>query len=105
MKINETNNLGKQIADLREAAGMTQTDLARKLKTTQSAIARIEAGKQNISTDTLKKLSRALGRNLLSLSVGSLSLEIVGGKKLHGTIETNTSKNGAVGLLCASLLK
>ena len=104
MKSHETNNLGKRIADLREAAGMTQTELARKLKTTQSAVARIEAGKQNISTDTLKKLSRALGRNVLSLSVGSLSLEIVGGKKLHGTIETNTSKNGAVGLLCASLL-
>ena len=27
-----------------------------------------------------------------------------GGKKLHGTIETNSSKNGAVALLCASLL-
>ena len=53
MKTSETNNLGKRIADLREAAGMTQTELARKLKTTQSAVARIEAGKQNISTDTL----------------------------------------------------
>src|SRR3989344_4873675 len=30
--------------------------------------------------------------------------KIVGGKKLHGTIETNTSKNGALGLFCASLL-
>jgi len=104
MKNNNSNTLGKQIIDLREAAGMTQTDLAKKLRTTQSAIARIEAGKQNISTDTLKKLSRALGRNLLSLSAGSLSLEIGGGKSLSGTIVTNTSKNGAVGLLCASLL-
>ncbi len=98
------NNIGAKIADLREAAGMTQAELAKKLKTTQSAIARIESGKQNISTDTLKKLSQALGRNVLTLSPGSLSLEIEGGKKLEGTIETNTSKNGAVGLLCASLL-
>ena len=30
--------------------------------------------------------------------------KIVGGKKLSGTIETNTSKNGALGLFCASLL-
>ncbi len=97
-------NLGKKIADLREASGLTQTELAKKLKTTQSAVARLEAGKQNISTDTLKKLSKALGRNLLTLSPGSLSLEIEGGQKLSGTIETNTSKNGAVGLLCASLL-
>ncbi len=29
---------------------------------------------------------------------------IIGGKKLHGTIETNTSKNGALGLFCAALL-
>ena len=97
-------NIGKQIADLREAAGMTQVVLAKKLKTTQSAVARLEAGGQNLSTDTLKKLSRALGRNLLTLSPGTVSLSIEGGVPLSGTIETNTSKNGAVALLCASLL-
>lgn len=98
------DNLGTRIADLREAAGMTQADLAKRLKTTQSAVARLETGRQNLSTDTLKKLSQALGKNVLTLSPGSLSLEIEGGRKLHGTIETNTSKNGAVGLLCAALL-
>jgi UDP-N-acetylglucosamine 1-carboxyvinyltransferase len=34
----------------------------------------------------------------------TINFEIVGGKKLHGTVTTNTSKNAAVGLLCASLL-
>lgn len=34
----------------------------------------------------------------------SLNIKIEGGHKLHGTIETNTSKNGAVVLICASLL-
>lgn len=99
----KNDNLGFRVSDLREAAGMTQAQLAKKLKTTQSAIARLESGKQNISTEMLKKLSQALGRNLVT-SPGSLSLEINGGQKLFGTIETNTSKNGAVGLLCASLL-
>ncbi len=33
-----------------------------------------------------------------------VNIEVQGGKKLHGQIRTNTSKNGAVGLLCASLL-
>lgn len=98
------NNIGNQVANLRESEGLTQTDLAKKIKTTQSAIARIESGKQNVSTEMLKRISRALGKNLLTLSPGSLSLEIEGGKKLQGTIETNTSKNGAVALLCASLL-
>ena len=97
-------NIGNKIADLREAQGLTQTDLAKKLKTTQSAIARIEAGKQNVSTDLLKRISKAWGKNGLTLSPGSMSLEIQGGKRLSGIIETNTSKNGAVGLLCASLL-
>lgn len=34
----------------------------------------------------------------------SMDFLVNGGKKLHGTIRTNFSKNGSVGLLCASLL-
>lgn len=97
-------NIGNRIADLRETRGLTQADLAKKLKTTQSAIARIEAGKQNVSADMLKRISQALGKNLITLSPGTVNIKINGGHKLTGTIETNTSKNGAVGLLCASLL-
>lgn len=96
--------LGKQILDLREAQGITQTELARRLNTTQSAVARIEAGRQNVSAAMLKKISRALGKNLLTRSNGSVSLAIEGGTPLAGTVETNTSKNGAVALLCAALL-
>lgn len=98
------NHIGKHIADIREAQGMTQSDLAKKIKTTQSAIARIESGTQNISADMIRKISLALKRNIVTLSAGSVNVEVEGGKKLSGTIETNTSKNGAVGLLCASLL-
>lgn len=98
------NTIGKRIADIREATGMTQTDLAKKIKTTQSAIARVESGSQNITTEMLRKISHALGKNLVTLSPGSMNVVIEGKKKLTGTIETNTSKNGAVGLLCASLL-
>ncbi len=97
-------NIGTRIADLRESVGLTQTELAKKLKTTQSAIARLESGTQNVSTDMVKKISKALGKNLITLSPGTVNVEINGHKKLSGTIETNTSKNGAVGLLCAALL-
>ncbi len=97
-------HIGSRIAAVRESAGMTQNALAKKIKTTQSAIARIESGKQNVTTDMIKKISKALNRNLLTPTPGSMNLEIRGGKKLSGTIQTNTSKNGAVGLLCASLL-
>lgn len=98
------NHIGTRIADVRETLGLTQSDLAKKLKTTQSAIARIESGRQNVSADMLKRISKALGKNLITLSPGTVNIKIDGGKKLTGTIETNTSKNGAVGLLCASLL-
>lgn len=98
------NNIGTNIADIRETIGMTQAELAKKISTTQSAIARIESGKQNVSAEMLKKIGKALGKNLISLTPGTMNIKIRGGKKLSGTIETNTSKNGAVGLLCASLL-
>ena len=98
------NDIGQRIADVRETAGLTQAALAKKLKTTQSAIARIESGKQNVSADMLKRIGKALGKNLITLSPGTVNVQVNGGKKLSGTIQTNTSKNGAVGLLCASLL-
>ena len=41
---------------------------------------------------------------LFSTMDGTVNLAITGGKKLSGTVTTATSKNGAVGLLCASLL-
>jgi UDP-N-acetylglucosamine 1-carboxyvinyltransferase len=97
-------HIGTRIADIRETAGLTQTALAQKINTTQSAIARIEAGKQNVSADMLKRIGKALGKNLVTLSPGTVNIEVTGGKKLQGTIETNTSKNGAVALLCASLM-
>lgn len=98
------SNIGQRIADLRETAGFTQTVLAKKINTTQSAIARMESGRQNISAEMLKKIGKALGKNLVTLSPGTVNVSVYGGKKLSGTIETNTSKNGAVGLLCAALL-
>ena len=97
-------HLGPQIADLRESQGLTQTALAKRIGTTQSAIARIESGKQNLSADMLHKISTALRKNLMTLSPGTVNLSVEGGNKLKGTVITNTSKNGAVALLCASLL-
>ena len=99
-----TEGIAKKIIDLREAEGITQGELAKRIGSTQSAIARMEGGKQNISTDMLKKLGAALKKNLVTLSPGTMNIEVNGGKKLKGTIVTNASKNGAVGLLCASLL-
>lgn len=97
-------HIGERISTVRESIKMTQSTLAEKIGSTQSAIARIESGKQNVSTSLLRKISKALNRNLIGNNPGSVNLSITGGKKLSGTIETNTSKNGAVVLLCAALL-
>ncbi len=96
--------IGQFITDLREQMRMTQEDLAKLLKTSQSAVARMEKGEQNFSTEMLAKLSRALDRPIVTLSNGAVNFEIEGGKKLSGEITTNTSKNSAVALLAASLL-
>lgn len=96
-------NIGKFIKMLRERSGLTQSDLAKALKTSQSAMARMEKGDQNFTTKLLSNISEALGQNILSLS-DTADFEIIGGKKLSGSITTNYSKNGSVGLLCASLL-
>jgi len=98
-----TKSIGFFIKKIREERGITQANFAELLNTSQSAIARMESGGQNFTTAELEKISKALGRKIMSLST-SIDFEIQGGKKLHGSMVTNSSKNGALGLLCASLL-
>jgi len=55
------------ISDLIKARirkGLTQEDLARKIGTKQSAIARIEAGNANPSIEFLEKITKAMGLKL-----------------------------------------
>ena len=96
--------IGEFIARVRQERGMTQTEFADRLGTSQSAVNRIEKGKQNLSLETLGRLSEALNKQIISLGSGSVNLRIEGGHELHGNIKLKTSKNAAVALLCASLL-
>lgn len=100
----ESVKIGKFIAELREEMQITQKDLAKSLQTSQSAVARMEAGEQNFSTGMLAKIGQALNRQIITLSTGAINFRIEGGRKLSGEVRTNTSKNSAVFLLCASLL-
>jgi UDP-N-acetylglucosamine 1-carboxyvinyltransferase len=100
-----TSKIGTLIHETRQARGMTQSQLAKALNTSQSAINRIEKGGQNISLDMLARISEVLSSQIVSLNQpGSINFRIEGGHKLSGHIVTNTSKNAAVALLCASLL-
>ncbi len=97
--------IGRLVERLRNEKGWTQVQLAEAIGTSQSAIHRIEKGRQNISLELTQKLSQALGGQILSVNdTASQSYRINGGKELHGEAVINTSKNAAVALLCASLL-
>lgn len=59
-------SLGLKIARLRNARGMSQTELAAQLETTQSVISRYEsADYTSYRLDTLKRLADALGADLI----------------------------------------
>ncbi len=53
-----------KIAKLRKLQRLSQKELAYKLNTTQSVIARMEAGQQNFTTDTLQKIAEVFNRNV-----------------------------------------
>jgi|SRR3989344_5244500 len=55
----------KAILDARVKKHMTQEQLAKKIGTKQSAIARIESGSANPSIGFLQKLAEALGKKLV----------------------------------------
>ncbi len=95
--------LGIFIKNLRERKSLTQSEFAKILKTSQSAVARIEAGRQNLTTAELSKISDALEHRIVTLN-SSVDFEITGPTKLKGSVTTNFSKNGAMGLMCASLI-
>jgi HTH-type transcriptional regulator/antitoxin HipB len=65
----ENFKIGYLLRRAREEAGITQEQLARKLRTKKSAISRIENHSEDIRLSTLKSYVEAIGRKLnLSIS-------------------------------------
>jgi len=60
----EEFRIGLMLRREREQSGLTQEELARKIKTTKSAISRIENHSEDIKLSTLMRVARALGKNL-----------------------------------------
>jgi len=60
-----TIQLAMEIHGLREKRGLSQRELAERLGTTQSAVARLEAGNVSPSLPTLDKIAEALGVELV----------------------------------------
>jgi transcriptional regulator with XRE-family HTH domain len=53
------------VIDVRNRAGLTQRELARKMGTTQPVVARLESGRSRPSMRTLEKLADATGSRLV----------------------------------------
>ena len=56
--------IGVLLRQAREEAGLTQDEVARKLRTQKSAISRIENHASDIRLSTLSRYARAIGRSL-----------------------------------------
>jgi HTH-type transcriptional regulator/antitoxin HipB len=60
----EQFKLGVLLRQAREKAGLTQEELARRMKTQKSAISRIENHAEDIKLSTLEKFAQAIGKTL-----------------------------------------
>ncbi|HHV21784.1 MAG TPA: UDP-N-acetylglucosamine 1-carboxyvinyltransferase [Propionibacterium sp.] len=97
--------IGAMIRQARQHRGLTQSQLADQLGTSQSAIHRIETGNQNLSLEMINRIATALNSELISVGAGApVHLRVNGPTKLSGAIDVRSSKNAGVALLCASLL-
>lgn len=60
----EQFKIGVMLRQARESAGLTQEELARRLKTKKTAISRIENHAEDIKLSTLERVASALGKRL-----------------------------------------
>ena len=64
-EVSANMSIGEQIAELRHKAKMSRLELAKKVKTSRTAIIRYESGEYNsFNIGTLTRIARALNKNL-----------------------------------------
>ncbi|HEX3881673.1 MAG TPA: helix-turn-helix transcriptional regulator [Stellaceae bacterium] len=63
--LEEEFSLASALIEARGRAGLTQEQLAQRMKTTQAAIARLESGRFKPSTRTLERFAEATGTRLM----------------------------------------
>lgn len=62
--LDEEFQLARTLIEARARAGLSQTQLAQRMKTSQSYVARIESGKVRPSTEALERFAHATGSRL-----------------------------------------
>jgi len=61
----EEFKIGVLLREARKKSGLTQEELARRVKTTKSAISRIENHAEDIKLSTIERVATALGRKII----------------------------------------
>jgi ribosome-binding protein aMBF1 (putative translation factor) len=57
----ERGRLVRELAERRQAAGLSQTEIAARMGTSQSAVARLESGTADVRASTLERYAAAVG--------------------------------------------
>ena len=57
----ERSRLVRELAEQRQAAGLSQTEVAARMGTSQSAVARLESGAADVRASTLERYAAAVG--------------------------------------------
>jgi transcriptional regulator with XRE-family HTH domain len=63
-ELSDRRALSEALVDCRRAAGLSQTEVAARMGTSQSAVARVESGLGDLRLSTLSRYAAALGRRL-----------------------------------------
>ena len=60
----ERGRLVRELAEQRQAAGLSQTEIAARMGTSQSAVARLESGTADVRASTLERYAAAVGSQI-----------------------------------------
>jgi ribosome-binding protein aMBF1 (putative translation factor) len=60
----ERSRLVRELAEQRQEAGLSQTEIAARMGTSQSAVARLESGTADVRASTLERYAAAVGSEI-----------------------------------------
>ncbi|MCC6651686.1 MAG: helix-turn-helix transcriptional regulator [Candidatus Eisenbacteria bacterium] len=73
-------DLGRRVAELRDARGLTQQEYSERLNVSLRYIQSIEAGRENLSVESLGKLAKALRVSVAELFTAPASTTVRRGR-------------------------
>jgi DNA-binding XRE family transcriptional regulator len=76
----ERRRLVEELAGLRRSAGLSQTEVAARMGTSQSAVARLESGDADVRASTLERYAAAIGSQITWRPAGRPDGEVTGGE-------------------------